>query len=340
MRFSPIALTLPLMCSAGLCAQTASLILTAPLISPPGEPIAVTVDYTTNIHETQRRGVMILEVLDASDQSVLAILDDDNALQGFEGPSGSVEFEVSLPQPEPSAVCFRAYLTPYGLNEAVQTHLESYPTDGTYPYQWPGAGNGTTQDLYYLGSLILSNNSGNITYCSGITFETFLLTYENHLAAQGLDPTIDGLTVSTMETFRKVWYGVTDYEHQSTLAIETWNLGFRLDDLEDARPGDFIQLWRHTGSGHSCIFQSWGRDAQDQINRLYYWSSQGSTDGIGFNDEKIGATSGIDPDRLHLARVMRPRGPDDWDLRFGDADTLDSPTLIEEPGIPQGLCLR
>ncbi|MBN1476187.1 hypothetical protein JXA47_05505 [Candidatus Sumerlaeota bacterium] len=338
MRPGTPALILTLVCPLGTAAQTASLTLSAPPISPPGQPITVTVDYAADIHETQRRGVMVLEVLDASDQSTLITLSDDNGLQGFEGPSGSVEFEVSVPQPEPDAVCFRAYLTPYGLNEEVQAHLETYPTDGTYPYEWTGTG--ITQDLYYLGVKILSNTSGNSTHCSGITFETFLLTYENHLATQGLDPTIDGLTVSSIETFRKVWYGVTDYEHQSTLAIETWDLGFRLDDLEDARPGDFIQLWRHSGSGHSCIFQGWGRDDQDQINRLYHWSSQGSTDGIGFNDEKVGATSGVDPDRIHLARVMRPRGPDDWGLRFGDTDTLDSPTLIGEPGVAHGLALR
>lgn len=289
----------------------------------PGEQFSVLVEYTADIQEFQRRGVLILEALDASNQSVILKLDSDNALRGWEGPSGLHEFHVTLNAPLPPEITFRAYMTQYGLNDVVEAYLETYPTDGTYTYEWTG--NGVTQDLFYLGGLVISNNSGNDTYCSGITFETFLLSYENYLAINSLPPQIDDMiTTVMMKSFRTVWYGATgvpeENEYQSTLAIESRHLGFILDDLEDARQGDFIQLWRHSGSGHNCIFQSWGRDAQGQINRLYYWSSQNSTNGIGFHSETVSNTTGIDPARLHIARVMRPRSDEDWSLRYPEPD--------------------
>ncbi len=331
--------------AAPLGAQTASL-----TISPEtpylvvDEPLDVTVAYTTNIHETQRRGVLLLEVLDAADETVLLRLDDDNGLLGHRGPSGEHTFTVTLDATAPPQVSFRAYLTIYGLNDQMQTHLESYPTDGTYYYQWTGTG--VTQDLYYLGGVVILNNSGNATYCSGITYETFLLTYENYLVAQGLGAQIGGMTsTSTMRTFRLLWYGATgvaiEDEYQSTLAIERYGLGFILDDPEDARAGDFIQLWYQGSGGHNCIFQSWGRDLDGAINALNYWSTQPSTSGIGHGSQIVSDTVGIDPARLHIARVMKPRAPDDWSLRFGDTDTLATPTpVLAAPPSGTGLLTR
>jgi hypothetical protein len=274
--------------------------------------------------------VILLDVIDHSDNTILLTVEDHNGLQGFEGPSGSTDIEVTLPDPLPPSIHFRAHMTVYGLNDWIQAKLESYPTNGTYTYNW--VGNGVTQNLYYLGGLVISNNTGNETYCSGMTYETWLLAYEGYLADLGLPPQIGPIaSTSQMQAFRRLWYGATgisiEDEYQSTLAIERNNLGFILDDLNDARAGDHIQFWRHSGSGHSPIFQSWGRDGNGNINRLYYWGSQSSTNGLGFRSETVSQSSGIDPARLHVARVMKPRASDDWDLRFGDADSSANPTL-------------
>jgi hypothetical protein len=54
--------------------------------------------------------------------------------------------------------------------------------------------------------------------------------------------------------------------------------------LENAQEGDFCQLWRTNGSGHSVIFEShiYGGDIIIGFN---YRSSQKSTDGIGSSKE-------------------------------------------------------
>ena len=50
---------------------------------------------------------------------------------------------------------------------------------------------------------------------------------------------------------------------------------------DDLQPGDFVQIWRKPGvaSGHSVIFKGWDGD------KIQYWSSQGSTDGIAEHEE-------------------------------------------------------
>ena len=83
-----------------------------------------------------------------------------------------------------------------------------------------------------------------------------------------------------------------------------------MSDLEEVRPGDFLQFWRNSGSGHSSVFIDWERDATGTIEGVWYWSTQGSTDGIGYNLEYFGSgESDLDPAHFHAARIT---SPDRW----------------------------
>lgn len=339
---APPAFTLALALAAGAPAQRVDLTVTAPAFAGPGTAAAVRVDHTGDVDFTRARGVLILQMLDAETEAVLATAVHSDGVQGLRAAAGSHEFQAAVPPGAPPAIAFRAFMAPYGLNHAVQAHTQTYPADGTYPYEWTG--NGVTQNLYYLGGLVISVSNPLSTYCSGITYETFLLTNVNYRAQWGLPPAIGTMNLTQMRAFRRLWYGATgvpdEDERQSALAIERHGLGFILTDREDARPGDFIQFWRHSGSGHNCVFQSWRRDGQGQINGLRYFSAQSGTNGPGLWTETVSASSGINPGRIYIARVMKPRAADDWDLRYGDADTLGMPTSTVAAAAPQGLLLR
>ena len=74
--------------------------------------------------------------------------------------------------------------------------------------------------------------------------------------------------------------------------------------LENAQEGDFCQLWRTNGSGHSVIFESHIYDG-DSIIGINYRSSQKSTDGIGSSSEHF-SDSGkgkVDKDVTYFGRM-------------------------------------
>ena len=50
--------------------------------------------------------------------------------------------------------------------------------------------------------------------------------------------------------------------------------------LEEARPGDFLNINWIKGGGHSVIFLGWYEDETGKRS-LLYWSSQQGTNGIG-----------------------------------------------------------
>jgi len=66
-------------------------------------------------------------------------------------------------------------------------------------------------------------------------------------------------------------------------ALKNIGIGYEVS-LEDAKEGDFCQIWRTNGSGHSVIFISHIYDG-DNIIGFNYRSSQKSTNGIGDTKE-------------------------------------------------------
>ena len=82
----------------------------------------------------------------------------------------------------------------------------------------------------------------------------------------------------------------------------------------DARRGDFAQIWRNNGSGHSVVFLDWVRE-DGAIVGLRYWSTQPATDGIGERVERFDGERGVDREQIWLARV----GDEDHAVRFAVA---------------------
>jgi hypothetical protein len=292
----------------------------------------VEVNYSTNFAPLGYRGRVFLEIRNATNDALIQKLWDDGGGDGFDAPSGTRTFTTSVPGTY-SQIYFVTYISPMEFNNAFIQEYETYPRDGTYPYKWQG--NGVTHDIYYLAELILSDNvTGNYCYCSGITYQVFVDAYEDYNTSQGFTQ-VGAMSADDMRDFRRKWYatdaGVPDYKKCAVKAITYWNIGYEITDKELAHQGDFVQFWRHSGSGHAVIFANWIRDVSNNITGVNYWSTQTSTNGINYNIEDFGATSGIDATQFYIARLNKPVDNDDWDLRYDDASTVSNPTYVGVP---------
>jgi hypothetical protein len=292
-----------------------------------GEDFEVEVDFSADLHEYGLAARVFLEVIDADTGEILELLvDDDGGDPPHEGPNAGVTFETSVTGA--SSVYFNAYISPIEMNSFFIDELESYPCDGSYPYRWTG--NGVTHDIYYKGSLILSDNRvGNVCYCSGITYQVFMDGYANYNDIWGYDD-ICGMSVYDMIYFRRWWYGWYSLECAIS-AIKKYKVGYEIPYREPDKviPGDQVQLWRRSGSGHSCIFIDWARDEEGEIIGLTYWSTQRSTNGIGYNTEYFkGVSNPVLDHETRYARIVKPIAPDDWTNRYDDANTAGNVTTV------------
>lgn len=195
-------------------------------------------------------------------------------------------------------------------NDTVVEVMRSYPTDGSYGYWWPRGSDweGTTQDLVYEGRKIATGDPKKRSYCCGLTFEVFFKAYEKHCAERGAPFKIGTLAADDVHELRLRWFGASSNGDRQRLCLEavtSYGLGRRIEKLEEARAGDFVQLWRHDGSGHSVIFASWDTTGGKPVG-LTYWSTQNATKGIGFHTEKFGDKKGLDRQRLYIVRVVPP----------------------------------
>ncbi len=191
------------------------------------------------------------------------------------------------------------------------------------------AAGGVSRDIIYDGQTILHANPEG-TYCCGATLEAFLDAYCRH--KHGLDaPPARGRWFKDWPkdkfiALQQGWYGTeesptnpllpeqvrpTIREKQVFHILQWTGLAKPVDDYRLLRRGDFVQIWRKSGTGHSVIF--WGRDRdEDGRERLWYWSSQPKpryaypqtpggkptkTPGYGINWEYIGDE--IDPARIY-----------------------------------------
>ncbi len=217
------------------------------------------------------------------------------------GASDALTLTVE-PEENPEASDFNAIVTKY---------LESYPTDGTDGYYWPSGTDwlGTTQDIWYRGELVAEGDAEGRCYCVGLTWEVYMRAWAEVDKSTGGDGTINGMSVADLDDFRVDWF-VRDLDGPGpSIAMETYGVGEEITDVSKLRPGDFVQFWRHSGSGHNVIFVDWVKDG-DEITGLEYWSTQSSTDGIAYRTEYFGSSgSSIDPNLVYGARGWMP---DQW----------------------------
>lgn len=196
------------------------------------------------------------------------------------------------------------------LNPYVLDVVHSYPLDGSHGFHWPKSGSweGTTRDVVYAGRKLTQGDPERRSYCCGLTFEV----YVRALLAAGKGPTsaVDG---DTLHELRLRFFGdskiVRERRKLAQWGLESLGLGHAIVDLEDARAGDFVQFWRHGGSGHSAVFVNWVR-RQGEIAGLTYWSTQSTTQGIGYHTEWIGPKA-VKRDEIYVGRAH-------WPLRASD----------------------
>jgi hypothetical protein len=199
------------------------------------------------------------------------------------------------------------------VNELILGYLSEYPTDGSYAYWWPddsyGWG-GNPSDLYYEGELFAPGDALNRSYCVGITFEVFMRTFYQLDEDYGLGGSLNGVSFDELYDLRTDWYVRDLYGTGIVEAMENYGIGGRVTSWDDVLPGDIIQFWRHSGSGHNAIFIGWETNTAGEVVGFTYWSTQGSTDGIGYNDEYFGTSgSRVDPNFFFVGRLA---APEDW----------------------------
>ncbi len=198
--------------------------------------------------------------------------------------------------------------TEQDFSKLVMSVVKSYPTDGTHKYWWPKGSDwpGTTCDVEYQGVKACEADAEGRCYCCGLTFEVFVRAWKAWCEAKERPFAIPGVDGEEIKDLRSDWFGSTgDKRTLIQHAIVSRGLGRAIEKPEDARPGDFVQLWRNNGTGHSVVFLEWKKGGDGKLKALRYWSTQKSTDGIGEREERVGGDDGIDPAQVYIVRVGR-----------------------------------
>jgi len=189
-------------------------------------------------------------------------------------------------------------------SQCVLKIASSYPTDGSNTYYWPKQGEwkGITRDVVYNGQVVAKGDAQGRCHCSGITWEVFMRALEEYNRTHEVKA-LNTWTSDEVNKFQFLWFGSDGNKHCIHNAVLTFGIGQEIKDPADARPGDFVQLWRGNSLGHSCIFQEWVRDEHGKITHLKYWSAQKKTNGISFNTETVGDEKGIILDQVYIVRI-------------------------------------
>ena len=217
-------------------------------------------------------------------------------------------------------------------NQTLLTIVDDYPTDGTHQYDWPKSTDdpivhprydGCTRDIGYMGVKILSGNGKGSCFCCGLTLEVFLRAADMYIQKSSYANTMNTSTLTTyyimhpigsltpdnFKEFKNLWYCPAVNSPGPGEALVAFGMGTVLTDWKEAKAGDFVQIWRNNGSGHSVIFMNWITNDKKEITGLKYWSSQ-TKKGIETNTEYFG-TEKKQMTREHTF-VSRVFAPESW----------------------------
>lgn len=193
------------------------------------------------------------------------------------------------------------------LNAHVLAVRATYPTDGTHRYHWPrtGAWRGVTRTLTYDGAVLFEGDPEGRCHCSGLTFEVFLTAWLRWAREHGRPERLHGRSAEQVRELQQRWFGEGGDRQTLRRALVEGGLGVDVP-LEQAQAGDFVQLWRWSGSGHSAVLLAVERAPDGSPAALRYWSTQASTNGIGERREPFGTTgSAIDRSQTWVVRPGR-----------------------------------
>ena len=206
------------------------------------------------------------------------------------------------------------------LNSYVLDVIKTYSIgEGNYPYLLNNDYanyNGVTRTLAYQGKTLLkAHPSGNkASHCVGITFEVFFRAMQERNRQLGIPvDDFNGMNWDELFDFVLNWYVASGSKKTNNivLAVEKYGIGRAINRLEDVQPGDFIDFNRENGTGHTVIFINWIKNAGGNIIGLRYWSSQGSTGGISYNEEYFNVVDqngtrygSVKKDELYIVRIL------------------------------------
>lgn len=183
------------------------------------------------------------------------------------------------------------------MNKTILDIIKQYPIDGTHGYHWVNGFDGCTEDIHYEGRLIMKANDLKQTYCCGLTFETFLkAAFKKGLKLGSAQDVI---------TMKRHWFCATGKHEKATDykgpvdALVPIGLATEVT-RQEAKAGDYAQIWRKSGSGHSVVL------TDIIITNVDYWSTQPSTNGIGYRKEFFEEVNNPIT-HIYIARVQLPK---------------------------------
>ena len=165
------------------------------------------------------------------------------------------------------------------------------------PYKWKGT-SGMPIDIYFKGNQpIFRKTPDGSTYCTGYTFSVAFVTCLN----RGL---LNDFTDADIRKMQIVWNS-GDPKSYPKLCVDAISkpispalksLGEEVT-IDEVQPGDFCQLWRTSGSGHSVIVMEIVEKNGKKVGIKYY-SSNGTINketkrtGPGENTEHFSDSGG------------------------------------------------
>lgn len=158
-------------------------------------------------------------------------------------------------------------------------------------YAWPVADKtvgGCFEDLVLDNVIVLKAGAG--TYCCGVTLEMLWRGWESYAREHGVS-FMGGIDLAGAKALRRDWFCIGT-RRGPVDALLRRGLGTEVPATEGRR-GDFAQLWRPDGSGHSVYVLSVAR------GRISYLSTQRSTKGLGPRVETL-------PREIYIARAIVP----------------------------------
>ncbi|MBN1477991.1 hypothetical protein JXA47_14645 [Candidatus Sumerlaeota bacterium] len=201
------------------------------------------------------------------------------------------------------------------LNPYVLEQIEVYPEDGSYTYlprDQVATSMGITRDIRYMGQLLWQGDAEKRAHCIGLMFEIYFGACEAYALQQCGEPTytLPGVDLYNVRAFQRDFYGVGGNERTLVEALVSRGLGQEVSDPDLALPGDFIQMWAHSGFGHSAVFLGWVTDERGDRTGIRYWSVQ--RDGLGEDTVQLSEnpqSPWINPERVFLVRAELPDLP-------------------------------
>jgi hypothetical protein len=140
-------------------------------------------------------------------------------------------------------------------------------------YKWSGS-SGMPIDIYFKGeNALFKKPADGSTYCTGYTFAVFFVTALN----RGL---LNDFTDSDIKKIQQVW-NQGEAKNYPKLCVDAISNSINNNEplgeevsLNDAKSGDFCQIWRTNISGHSVILID-KVEKNGKIIGLKYYSSNG-----------------------------------------------------------------